>query len=243
MLPKSVYELKPYFYLVSGSWILLFYSGVLLVLGLLLYFLGAWIWVLRSDYRRLNHRQPQTPINRHYWSDPLYELLPFGYIFAALCLIGLRQDVLMLLSATLLLASGLLVLRIRVVKRRQQRESGTGTTIGWANELALDAVPDSTGRMIPLTDVGQMPAIEVQKPDCAACRIEDICLGVGLDIRCVQELMRLNQNLNPRESFEPFQRVVARHHGDTLSREQLLPILERLHTNSDLCLTWKKPAG
>ncbi|WP_421865543.1 hypothetical protein [Motiliproteus sp.] len=243
MLPKSVYELKPYFYLVSGAWILLFYSGVLLVIGLLLYFLGAWIWVLRSDYRRLNHRSPQTPVNRHYWNDPLYELLPFGYILAALLLIGLRQDILMLLSAVLLLGSGLLVLRIRVVNRRQHRKTESGTSVEWANELSLDAVPDSIGRMIPLTDVSQVPAIEIQKPDCASCRIEDICLDVGLDIRCVQELMRLNQNLNPRESFEPFHRVVARHHGDLYSREQLLPILERLHTNSDLCLTWKKPAG
>lgn len=242
MLPKSIYELKPYFYLVSGSWILLFYSGLLLVVGLLLYLLGAWIWVLRSDYRRLNHRQPQSPIDRHYWSDPVYELLPFGYILGALILIGLRQDILMLLSAALLFGAGLLVLRVRVLKRRQDRNR-RNLAITQTDEPPIEALPDSTGRMIPLTDADLEPAVELTEPDCEACRIEDLCLDVGLDIRCVQELMRLNQNLNPQDSFEPFKRVVARHHGETYSQEQLLPILERLHNHSDLCLTWKKPAG
>ena len=241
VLPKPIYEFKPYFYLLLGSWCLLFYSGWVIVSGMVLYTLGAWLWILRSDYRRVNHRQPLEAIQRHYWSDLVYELLPFGYIFTALVLAGRYPTAGVMLSASLLFIAGVMVLRMRSQKRKQPLELHAKARRS-GNYLNLDPVvgsADKPAQLIPVVE-SKIETPKADRSNCDRCLINDICDQVELDLRSVQEVMRLSQTVEPDQAFELYQRAIERIEGRHYPREELMPILNRLFSHSDLCLTWRK---
>ncbi|WP_207062628.1 hypothetical protein [Motiliproteus sp. SC1-56] len=136
MLPKPLYEALPYGIFALGSlcW-LLSERPLVVVLGIVLYCLGALLWVWRTHYRRRDRvranlvdkvrSQRLKPRFRHWvWPRALYEAMPFAYIAAGFVLATLLSrdatsgsatlsSSLLLMATLLLLLSGVTVLVLR----------------------------------------------------------------------------------------------------------------------------------
>jgi len=80
-LSKPVYEALPYAYILTGSTVLITQNSLLAwASGLLLYAVGAIIWLLRARYRCA----PAAPTRRVKLPVTAYEAAPFIYIAAGL---------------------------------------------------------------------------------------------------------------------------------------------------------------
>ncbi len=115
MLPKRLYELLPYFYMVSAVVVLLTISNyVALFSGLTLFMAGSLIWILRSDHRRATRKQRgRVP----YW---IYELQPFIYAVGGLTLWLNAQSMYFYPSAVVLTVTGLQIWYLRSTTRQHR---------------------------------------------------------------------------------------------------------------------------
>jgi len=117
MLPKHIYELLPYLYLLVG----------VLCFALLPHPLGAWsgwiflhagglVWVMRSNRRRQNTTAASDSSQLPFW---LYEFLPFLTIGSGLFLLLRFDNPWLLPSAILLLVAGLQIWWLRYAQRHR----------------------------------------------------------------------------------------------------------------------------
>ena len=116
--PQTLYELLPYGYLLTGSLVsLTMDSGLARFWGLVLYGLGALVWILRSRHRRRD--RPRTN-RRHglFLPGSIYESLPFFYIAIALLLIPLVGSIEALTVGVIFVLLGCQRLSLRVRHRR-----------------------------------------------------------------------------------------------------------------------------
>lgn len=262
MISKPVYNLMPYLYLLAGGVIIITLPGAAIAAGLLLYAYGAWLWLVRSDRRRVNSRQPASVGSRFYWGETLYELQPFFYILLGVFLIALIEHDLRLLMGPLMMLTGVAVLAIRASARKKiaqlpasLRASASPKPCRNADmKRALGLEPragDRSGDVdtIPLFDSthgstaendGQSLEPQAHAASCDICQIEDICQTVNLDIRSVQEIMRLSQTVVPNEAFELYRQTVERIEGRPVSDDELQAVLNLLYSYSDHCATWRK---
>lgn len=75
MLPKVIYELIPYFYMSAGvAEISYFHTRVSTVLGLVIFLVGTFIWIIRSEHRR---QDPKVTRKERGLNNTLYEAKPF----------------------------------------------------------------------------------------------------------------------------------------------------------------------
>jgi len=106
MLPDKLYEALPYLYLIVGAVaVLICHSVWTLLPASLLFVVGAWVWVIRTEKRRL-----KTGIQfkaKSAWPFWCYEFYPFALILAGLMLLGHSQMVMLLLPAVISLILGI----------------------------------------------------------------------------------------------------------------------------------------
>ncbi len=258
MILKPVYEVMPYLYLIAGSVIVVTLPGAAIAAGLLLYAFGAWLWLVRSDRRRVNSRYPKSVGSRFFWGDTLYELQPFLYILLGVLVVGLLQHDLRLLMGPLMVLTGMVVLMVRHSERKKppQRLVSVPAKACRNTELKRELGLDHNGQqrandldLIHLFDTTQSrtadnygQAIDHQPhaPSCDICQIEDICQSVKLDRRSVQEVMRLSQTVAPDEAFELYRQAVQRIEGRRVSDDELKAVLNLLYNYSDHCVTWRR---
>lgn len=120
-LPKSLYELLPYAYLLLGAVLIAgLDSPVAYASGALLYMAGAAVWVVRSSHRRKNSNDKiQNRRGRVVFPEKLYEFLPFVYMGLGLVLATLSSHPIAYLSAFVFGFAGALVWLIRAIYRTQ----------------------------------------------------------------------------------------------------------------------------
>lgn len=118
MLPKTVYELLPYFYL-SGSMALMGFhpDWVVVAFAWVLYTAGSVTWVLRSDARRINPRRPKHK-NNMFLHDDIYESMPFFYIGGSILVMRYMGDSVLFYAGMILFVLGCTVLGVRIKKRQ-----------------------------------------------------------------------------------------------------------------------------
>ena len=245
MVPKPIYELMPYLYLVTGGVIIAALVGYATPAGLLLYAYGTWLWLMRSDHRRVNQRQPAFIGTRFYWGENFYELQPFLYILAGLLVIGFVQHDIRWVTGPLMIVTGIAVLLLRTSKRRQPVQQ---VLIPMAKRptraMVGPQLPDSERLQLVVTDTAEgeaeQPKFHPATSNCDSCQIVDICRAVRLDIRSVQEVMRLSQTVSPDDAFELYREAVEKIEGRRLSDDELRAVLSLLYGYSDLCATWRK---
>ncbi len=117
MLPKPLYEMLPFSYLIAGSLLisisdrpLLFFSGSLFFLA------GASVWILRSAFRRITTPFPPMSVLLVI-PEVIYESLPFAYLFIGMFLLKAASDLTVLIVAGILIGIGLIRLMQRSVHR------------------------------------------------------------------------------------------------------------------------------
>lgn len=241
MLPKPLYEGVPYLFLIVGGVVVVLLGGYAAPAGILLYMLGAWQWVVRSDYRRLNERRPRNSGSRFYWGETLYEFLPFVYILLGLVMLGHLQHEVRLVFGPLVILVGLALWLMRADHRsrppvtlqlREVKPQVASKQPAWhRSKNSLEAVNDG---------VAQAQEELSRTAQCDRCQIEQICQSVNLDIRSVQQIMRLSQTVSPDQAFEHFRAVVEPIEGRSVSNEELQAVLNLLCGYSDFCATWSK---
>lgn len=124
MLPKTVYESLPYFYLAIGIVEITCYQTLLTSLsGMLFFTAGAIMWVLRSDNRRRDlvfNRKDDYGVNRE-----LYELKPFVYIVIGVLAARWNDFYVVHFGAVAFALYGLFVLIKRILYRHFKEVLGT----------------------------------------------------------------------------------------------------------------------
>lgn len=116
MLPERLYETLPYFYVVSGSQTVLWSPHWAAALsGVMLTFIGAIVWVIRTEKRRSPYGikfkdQGGVP----FW---LYELQPFIYLTSGALLFNFAPTYLVYPSAMILLVLGIQLWLCRICWR------------------------------------------------------------------------------------------------------------------------------
>ena len=106
MIPERLYETLPYLYVISGSQSVLWLPHWTAALfGVVLIFVGAVVWVIRTDKRRSPYgikfkEQGALP----FWC---YELQPFIYLSSGVLLFKYSQSFLIYQSAMIFLVVGL----------------------------------------------------------------------------------------------------------------------------------------
>lgn len=249
MVPNPLYELLPYLYLLSGSLVIATIGGYAIVPGLLLFSLGAWSWLMRSDYRRVNSRRPKLPSARLVWGDSLYELQPFFYILLGVLIFGFLNHPIRLLSGPLMVIVGSIVLALRASERRKPKERTLAKKVETRETVADASLPfvysnfvlNRESLAVELAeDVTERVTLVPSSSRCSSCQIVDICASVKLKPRAVQEIMRLSQTLSPDGAFSLYREVVERIEGRKVSNDELRAVLNLLYRYSDLCITWRK---
>lgn len=240
MIPKPLYESLPFLLMFFGACVIAVLAGYATPAGLLLYGFGAWIWLVRSDKRRLNERQPRVLGKRIYRAETLYEFEPFLYILIGLLVLGWLQHDVRWVSGPLMIVFGLAVLLMRADSRsrppatlqlRQVRQKVASKQPAWhRSKNSLQALNDREGAA----------AKESRAAQCQHCDIETICKSVNLNIHSVQQIMRLSQTVRPNEAFEHYRHAVERVEGRSVSNEELQSVLNLLCGYSDFCATWSK---
>lgn len=118
MLMKPFYELLPFAYLSTGVLSLLYLEPkYAIVAALVLYFLGARIYNLRSNNRRTD---PKRKRKQGMWPSSLYSFLPFIYILSASMLYRFSPKDSTTIVAICLLTYGLYVLARRASYRHHR---------------------------------------------------------------------------------------------------------------------------
>ncbi|WP_299201467.1 hypothetical protein [uncultured Amphritea sp.] len=133
-LPTPVYESIPYLYFATCSLLTVIYNestGILLA-ALALYLSGSAIWIMRSNYRRHDRRQHRlllAQISRGsaegYTPEWFYEAQPFAYLGFGVACYSLIPNPLGLVSGTLLVLAGMIVLRVRIHWRHELTQSAS----------------------------------------------------------------------------------------------------------------------
>lgn len=123
-LPKSLYELLPYAYLLLGAMLIIgLNSPVAYASGALLYMAGAAVWVVRSSHRRKNsNNKIQNRRGLVVFPEKLYEFLPFAYMGLGIVLATVFSHPIAYLSAFVLGFAGALVWLIRAIYRTQSSQ-------------------------------------------------------------------------------------------------------------------------
>ncbi|WP_163134613.1 hypothetical protein [Agarivorans sp. Alg241-V36] len=118
MIIKPIYEILPSLYLAAGSSSVIWVDSTLGVAGgVLLFCLGSLIWVMRSNFRRLD--QATHAGKRFNIPESLYEFMPFLFIGLALSLASTQQSIAAYAIAALCLYRGCSLLYMRHRYRRQ----------------------------------------------------------------------------------------------------------------------------
>jgi len=120
MLPRSVYELLPSLYLMTGIVVVLnLESKIGFVSGAVFYWAGSKIWIMRSNarrrdlYRRKGTKRIRIKPPKGVIPLGLYEALPFLYIACGLYLVAQFNQASIYPSAFLLILAGVTVLTMR----------------------------------------------------------------------------------------------------------------------------------
>ncbi|WP_372869719.1 hypothetical protein [Shewanella sp.] len=119
MLSRALYEPLPHACMLAASATLIWHQSILsLSAGLLLFFMGARIYILRSANRRTdparkrkNGRLPQF----------LYELFPFACLAFSMLLLSMNGTGWQIVPSLMLISYGLYVLASRTNYRKHQR--------------------------------------------------------------------------------------------------------------------------
>ncbi|MCA1928889.1 hypothetical protein [Rheinheimera sp.] len=117
MIPERLYETLPYLYVVSGAQTALWLQHWTAALsGVALIFIGAVVWVIRSDKRR----SPYGVKFRGAGALPFwcYELQPFIYLTSGVLLFNYAQSFLLYPSAMIFLVLGIQLWLCRICWRR-----------------------------------------------------------------------------------------------------------------------------
>lgn len=116
MIPQKLYEALPYLYVVSGSQTALWLPHWIAALsGVALIFIGAVVWVIRTDRRRSPYgikfkEGGELPF---WW----YELQPFIYLSCGVLLFNYAQSFLLYPSAMIFLVLGIKLWLYRICWR------------------------------------------------------------------------------------------------------------------------------
>jgi len=246
MLPKGLYELLPYLYMLCGALGIVVYGGVVTPLGTLLYLFGAWVWGLRSNRRRRSGSVRQKESSRPYWNQTFYELLPFLYILCGVYLIELLSHEIRWVSGPLMIGTGALLILVRHMERRKVQRAMPSPSrdpvdrLVMASGQPLGTVSLATEVADEVFDKNRIELVLAPSPlKCDQCAVNDICAGVGLKNETISEIMRLSQTIAPDQSFELFRTVVERIEGRPVDDDDLLPVLRKLHAYATLCATWR----
>lgn len=125
MLPKPLYESLPYFSLVTGALSVVFPTDILQAAsGLLLYWVGAFVWIIRSQHRRIdNNSYPLLNANSLPWHktshlpEPIYEAMPFIYILSGSLILRYSPHLPAIFAGFTLLTLGLTIWTQRHISR------------------------------------------------------------------------------------------------------------------------------
>lgn len=122
MISKSIYEIVPYAYFISGASILQFPvvadSWIGITFAMLLMARGATIWVMRSYNRRSDGYKNKSLGAIPFW---LYELLPFVYAIGAISIFSLAENTYLYPSAAIFLVVFIQLYFMRTLYRKHQR--------------------------------------------------------------------------------------------------------------------------
>ncbi|WP_207062552.1 hypothetical protein [Motiliproteus sp. SC1-56] len=239
MLPKPLYEPLPYLYLAAGAGILLAFDGAATPVGLILFFFGAWFWVMRSERRRKNSRRPLKRLHKRHWSPVIYELQPFLYLFVAILIFDYLSHPVRYVFGPLLLFFGIGILIVRTVNRRQAPPAPKKPRF----VPERGAVPElSSAPEEPRSLAGaRVPVVEVSPgaPQCKRCVVLDICQTVQLEDASIREVMRLSQTVSHEHAYDLFHQAVERCEGRQIREQELRPVLDKLGAYAHLCATWR----
>lgn len=242
VVPKPLYEFIPYLCLLAGSAIIVGLGGYTIPLGLLLFAFGSWLWLMRSDYRRINRRWPKDPARRFFLAAAIYELLPFSYMLVGLLVLRLLDHPVRWLSGPLMLLVGAAVLVLRATQRKKTPPIITlraRKAPAVAPKVSLDqAYTHLVFNEHAITEVP--PEYHPPSAHCDRCQIVDICDSVKLKPEAVRQIMRLSQTLSPDNAFEVYREAVERIEKRSISDAELRSVLNLLYRYSDLCATWRK---
>ncbi|WP_210397410.1 hypothetical protein [Motiliproteus sediminis] len=247
MLPKGLYELLPYLYMLCGGWAIIEYGGVAILLGTALFLYGAWVWSIRSDRRRRSEKLRNRASSSPYWNETLYELMPFGYILSGVYMLVLLPHQVRFISGPLMIGTGMLLVLIRFNERRKFTRVMPEPNTNPVDRLELKSQhwPDNLGiaTLIPDTiEVHEEPQLVLapQGQRCTNCTIRDLCAGVSLKNETIGEIMRLAQTVDPKDAFELYHSAVTRIEGREVPESELRPVLQKLAAYSYLCATWRR---
>lgn len=120
MLNKLTYEVLPSTYLLTGvGSISLLEPHYGIIAGFILYFLGALIWVMRSNYRRKDeHRKPSRKFL--VWPEWFYEFTPFVLIGGAATMVQFSHQIGTSIAATVISLFALHKLYLRYQHRQHE---------------------------------------------------------------------------------------------------------------------------
>ncbi|MBT1444528.1 hypothetical protein KJI95_08295 [Shewanella sp. JM162201] len=124
MLSRPFYESLPYLCMIAAATTLFWQRTPLTIsAGLVLFFAGAKIYIMRSDNRRTD---PSRKRKKGSWPKSLYELFPFLCLALSAMLLGMPDASWMILPSLAMMAYSLYVLASRANYRHHQIPSPRG---------------------------------------------------------------------------------------------------------------------
>lgn len=118
MFPKVIYESLPYAYMSIGVVEINFFQTALATLsGVLFFFAGALVWIMRSDARR---RDPEITRKHTDSGQLVYELKPFFLIFVGVMILAYVNNWLVYPFAGLVCLFGVYIMLIRNIHRQKR---------------------------------------------------------------------------------------------------------------------------
>lgn len=117
MLPRPIYEMMPFIYLVLGStFVIGAEHDLMFIAGCALFIAGSMITFLRSEFRRIDeHELPENKLV--VLPEYVYELLPFVYLLCSLLIIRFSDSRAAHVVAAILISYGM----IRLYQRYRNR--------------------------------------------------------------------------------------------------------------------------
>ncbi|GAA4892841.1 hypothetical protein [Ferrimonas pelagia] len=128
MLAKHFYEAKPFALLSVGIFLITWFplGSMGQLFSLLLFFCGATIWVMRSEYRRQD-----SDARGGIWPESVYEFLPFVHVASAAGMVSWHPPLFWLFVAVLLGGRGLYTWLMRIRYRSHRRVFAYGSALGY----------------------------------------------------------------------------------------------------------------
>jgi len=221
MLPKALYEVLPYLYLFSGLGLMTSQSDwMILLFSWMLYTGGSVMWVLRSDARRVNKRNPPSSKNLYLHED-IYESLPFLFIGAGVLAIRFLETWMFFTAGFVLMAYGGYVLAIRIVRRK----------ISW-----IDDWRRYRGSAIAAKTVHRK---RQANPICEQCLIREQCRRTGLTDRSNILVMGWLQKNPDVDSFAPLKEMVDEAEYLPVGNDALFKVILKQKPFAAQCLVIK----